>query len=346
MQDFGSKTDNSPPPGGQLSAAEFNNLATENENAVLRSGAALSGASETQLAESLFIHAVKAQSFQDSGAANAYVCTPISGSSGVMLPAAYTNLSGSMLRFIAANSNSGASTINIGQTTGTLLGSKKILSVSGAALVGGEIVSGAYVSLTYDPALDGGAGAWRVLSSNATTTQAGIVELSTDAEAIAGASTSTAVPPSALLAEQKAHPTFSAHRNNVNQTAIASGVATKIILTTEDFDNQAAFDTTLSRYTPLMAGIYQVNFASRLNTATDQSSFTVFIYKNGTQFKSSTLIQSGAAGTQSAIVSHLITMNGTTDYLEFFITQDTGSARDVLGATLQTFASAALVVRT
>lgn len=179
----------------------------------------------------------------------------------------------------------------------------------------------------------------------ASTTVKGIVELATDAETISGASATLAVVPAGLLAEQKSHPAFSANRNNVNQTAVASGVATKILFTTEVFDNSAAFDTTLSRYTPLMAGIYHVTFASRLNNATNESSFTVFIYKNGTQFRSVTVIQSGAAGTQSACISEHIDMNGTTDYLEFFVVQDTGTARDVLGTTLQNYASAALVVR-
>lgn len=163
MQDFGTKADNSAPPGGQLSAAEFNNLATENENAVLRSGQALSGASSTQLASSLFIHSVKSQSFQDSGAANAYVCTPVSGLSGVLLPANYAALSGSLILFFAANTSSGNSTLNIGQTTGTLLGTKKILTAGGAEIPSGTIQAGSPVYLQYDSTLDSGTGAWKLV---------------------------------------------------------------------------------------------------------------------------------------------------------------------------------------
>lgn len=163
MQDFGTKADNSPPPGGQLSAAEFNNLATENENAVLHSGQALSGASDTQLAQSLFLHGVKSASFQDSGAANAYVATPVSGASGVLLPAAYTNLAGSVITFKASNANSGASTLNIGQTTGTLLGSKPIRTQADTALLSGAIVAGQYIQVVYNAAFDSGNGAWELL---------------------------------------------------------------------------------------------------------------------------------------------------------------------------------------
>lgn len=163
MQDFGTKADNSPPPGGQLSAAEFNNLATENENAVLRSGNALSGASNTQLAESLFLHSVKSGSFQDSGSANAYVVTPISGASGVAIPATYAAAAGSVISFKAANTNTGASTLNIGQTTGTLIGVKPIRTSSDTALPTGSIVSGQRYQLFYNASFDSGNGAWEVM---------------------------------------------------------------------------------------------------------------------------------------------------------------------------------------
>lgn len=160
MQDFGTKADNSPPPGGQLSAAEFNNLATENENAVLRSGLALSGASVLQLATSMFLHASKAATFQDSGAANAYVITPVSGASGVLLPADYSTMNGAIVVFKASAANTAASTLNIGQTTGTLLGAKAIVDQSGAALNQGAITSN-YIQLRYDSSI--GSGSWVLL---------------------------------------------------------------------------------------------------------------------------------------------------------------------------------------
>ena len=157
MQDFGTKADNSPPPGGQLSAAEFNNLATENENAVSRSGQTLSGASATQLATSLFLHGVKSTTFQDSGAANAYVVTPVSGTSGVLLPADYTTMNGAVILFKASNANTTAATLNIGQTTGTLLGTKAIVDQAGAVITSGAITA-SYTQLRYDSSI--GAGSW------------------------------------------------------------------------------------------------------------------------------------------------------------------------------------------
>lgn len=164
MQDFGTKSDDTAGPSGQLSAAEFNSLATELENAVLRSGQVLSGASVVQMAISLFAHGVKAQTFQDSGAVNAYVATPVSGAGGVLLPADYTILNGSVILFKAANANSGASTLNIGQTTGALIGAKAIVDQAGVALTSGAIAAGAYVQLRYDASI--GAGSWVLLPAS------------------------------------------------------------------------------------------------------------------------------------------------------------------------------------
>lgn len=172
MQNFGTKADDTAGPSGQLSAAEFNNLATELENAVLNSGQPLDSASVIQLAKSLFLHGVKSQTFQDSGAANAYILTPVSGASGVTLPADYSAMDGAVIMFRAANANTGASTINIGQTNGALLGAKAVVDEAGAAITAAAITSSKYAQLRYDASI--GAGSWVLLPSSravATSTQ-------------------------------------------------------------------------------------------------------------------------------------------------------------------------------
>jgi hypothetical protein len=161
MQDFGTKANDTAGPSGQLSADEFNNLATELENAVTRAGLGLTGASVTQMAQSLFLHSVKAQTFQDSGGANAYVATPVSGAGGTLLPADYAAMNGAVIAFKASAANTGASTINIGQTTGTLLGTKAVVNQDGSVLQFGAIASGSYVQLRYDSSI--GAGSWVLL---------------------------------------------------------------------------------------------------------------------------------------------------------------------------------------
>ena len=174
----------------KLGAGEANSVLTENENAVKRAGLTLApadgtGEDTTQLAQSLFIHAVKAQQFQDGGSANTYELTPISGSSGVLLPGGYGTLDGARIWFKPGAANTGPSTVNIGQTSGTLLGAKALLTAGGAALSGGELQANVDVEVIYSSSADGGSGGWLLASANseATETTRGIVEKATAAEA-------------------------------------------------------------------------------------------------------------------------------------------------------------------
>lgn len=164
----------------KFGAGEFDSLATENKTAVERAGLTLApangtGEDTTQLAQSLFINSVKSMSFQDSGAANAYVLTPVSGANGVLLPSDYAPMDGARVSFVPSNSNTGAATVNMGQTAGTLLGSKNLLSVSSAALSGGEIVGGVRTELVYSAAADGGSGAWILVPWAAATSDVGSI---------------------------------------------------------------------------------------------------------------------------------------------------------------------------
>jgi hypothetical protein len=149
----------------KLGAGETNSFLTEAKTAVSRAGltpADADGAGEdtTQLAQALFINAVKASSFLDSGSANAYQLTPISGSSGVLLPGGYGALNGMRIYFVPSANNTGNTTINIGQTVGTLLGSKKALTLAGGEIPSGALLASRLAAFTYDASADGGNGAW------------------------------------------------------------------------------------------------------------------------------------------------------------------------------------------
>lgn len=163
MRNFTNKVDNSSVPSqGQLGADEFNNLAGELENAILRSGQTLDGASTTQLAASLFIHGVKSGSFIGGGTANAITLTPVSGANGVFLPSDYANMNGARLTFSPLLANTGAVTVDIGQSVGSLLGTRPLVGPSGSALVGGELSASVQVDIVFDASV-GGSGSWILL---------------------------------------------------------------------------------------------------------------------------------------------------------------------------------------
>lgn len=111
-------------------------------------------------------------------------------------------------------------------------------------------------------------------------------------------------------------PAFSAHMGTAGVTqSVSSSTWTKVQLTTEEFDTNSNFDTSTYRFTPTVAGYYQLtgNLETGLGNATR---FQCGIYKNGSLFK--TGYDQSATNIYKCTVSGLVYLNGTTDYVEFY----------------------------
>jgi len=106
-------------------------------------------------------------------------------------------------------------------------------------------------------------------------------------------------------------PAFSAYRGTSAQS-ISGSTFTKVQIQTEEFDTASCYDNSTNyRFTPNVAGYYQVN-GSIYVSGTLTRAF-IIVYKNGSEFKRGTDIS-----TSNPIVSCLIYLNGTTDYVELF----------------------------
>jgi hypothetical protein len=121
-------------------------------------------------------------------------------------------------------------------------------------------------------------------------------------------------------------PAFSAYRNS-NQT-LSTSTATKITFVAENFDTNSNF--TSDRFTPTVAGYYQINFTCYFTGANSSGLCYAAIYKNG-----ALVVQSGrlpcnaSVGNPVITVSDLIYCNGSTDYIEFYGFQNSGVNSDV-----------------
>lgn len=116
-------------------------------------------------------------------------------------------------------------------------------------------------------------------------------------------------------------PAFSAYGgSNYTQT---SGVWTKLQANTEEFDTANCYDSSTNyRFTPTVAGYYQVTSQVTLSTTVSYTLALTAIYKNGSAFKTGNDIR-GTTGTNVRLLnSALIYMNGTTDYLEIYARMD------------------------
>jgi len=112
-------------------------------------------------------------------------------------------------------------------------------------------------------------------------------------------------------------PAFSAYAN-ANQT-ISNNTITKIQFNTELFDTNSCFDNTTNyRFTPTVAGYYQINLGF-LVTGTSGRNYEIvgYIYKNGSAYSASYISVTITNGTSmSRNLSAVIYFNGTTDYVE------------------------------
>jgi len=106
------------------------------------------------------------------------------------------------------------------------------------------------------------------------------------------------------------------------QSGIANATFTKAALNTEVFDTDNCYDTTLYRFTPNKSGYYQIN-TNIERTVTSISFAIIALYKNGAQYNRVHLSDSGVNFTANCAT--LVYLNGTTDYIEWFVYLDGGT---------------------
>jgi hypothetical protein len=114
-------------------------------------------------------------------------------------------------------------------------------------------------------------------------------------------------------------PAFSAYKSSGAGTqSITGGVATKLTFDTEEFDTNNNFSS--SRFTPTVAGYYQVNAVGTGSNAAYNYMY-VSIFKNGITFKGGSNYSQNV-NYPVAIVSALVYLNGSTDYIEIYVVQN------------------------
>ena len=105
-------------------------------------------------------------------------------------------------------------------------------------------------------------------------------------------------------------PAFSVYSNVIQNLSAAT--FTKVIFQVEEFDTNNNFAS--SRFTPTVAGYYQINGATTM-TGTGVSRLFTSIFKNGTEYKRGNDL---LVGGYQANVSSLVFCNGSTDYIELY----------------------------
>jgi hypothetical protein len=124
-------------------------------------------------------------------------------------------------------------------------------------------------------------------------------------------------------------PAFQAYLGS-NQT-VADATATKLNINTKVFDTDSCYDTSLYRFTPTEAGKYLVyGNAEWYSTGNTFNFGAVRVYKNGSLLFSLGHNGNASGGAQEGKeVTGVVDMNGSSDYLELFVYQDTSDSSNV-----------------
>ena len=139
------------------------------------------------------------------------------------------------------------------------------------------------------------------------------------APAVSGTNTATLPAATGTVMVSGNMPAFSAYANNA--VTISSGTFTKVQLNTKTFDTNNCFDSTTNyRFTPTVAGYYQIN--GRVDSQTSSGTISrclASIYKNGSEYKrGSDINNASAGGIFASNVSDVVYFNGSTDYVELY----------------------------
>lgn len=139
-------------------------------------------------------------------------------------------------------------------------------------------------------------------------------------------------------------PSFSVY-STAGQSVSAS-TPTKIQFNNELFDTNNNFDSSSNyRFTPTIAGSYLLSCAIRFGGSGVGSGKQIVasIYKNGSELHSTTTAEPSGSFGVSCAVTAVVTMNGSTDYVEFYVNQGGTGSFNLNTSGANVFASGAKV---
>jgi hypothetical protein len=125
------------------------------------------------------------------------------------------------------------------------------------------------------------------------------------------------------------NPIFSVVRSGA--FSITSGVNTRVPYNVVDFDTNSGWNNSTYQYKPTVAGYYQFSWGVLINAliAGGTQEFFSAIYKNGTTYTWGTDLAPSTTHYSYTNGSCILYLNGSTDYVEIFVYQNSGGAVNI-----------------
>ena len=120
---------------------------------------------------------------------------------------------------------------------------------------------------------------------------------------------------------------------SASQTGLVSGVNTQIAFDVVDIDTHTHWSLTTFQHQPLISGYYRYYcMATIIETASNNHVRELQIVKNGAPTAVTTHMVSNGDTMHSIMAEDILMMNGTTDYVEFYIYHDSGADKSLLNS--------------
>jgi len=135
-------------------------------------------------------------------------------------------------------------------------------------------------------------------------------------------------------------PAFFAEQTGSAQS-ISNNTYTKLAINTETFDTNSNYNNSTYVFTPTVAGYYQVNANVTLDSsAALVTPAVISLRKNGTTFNQVWYATTTGGNYFGSSISSLVYCNGSTDYIEVYVLQLTGSTKNtVIAGGFNTFSA-------
>ena len=152
-----------------------------------------------------------------------------------------------------------------------------------------------------------------------------------------------------------ANPAFKAiMQTGINgDQAVSNNTSTKVQFKQKVYDIGGYYDNVTNyRYTPLIAGYYNITMGFQSPSAQDLDDHISWIYKNGKQETQSRMHLTGVSNddlyASIIVVKDIIHFNGVDDYVEFYarLSSEDGSSPEVNDLDTSTFFAGHLLTRT
>jgi|DEB19_MinimDraft_3_1074340.scaffolds.fasta_scaffold00064_14 hypothetical protein len=154
----------------------------------------------------------------------------------------------------------------------------------------------------------------------------------------AGAGIGITNAPGAVTVAVTGGPAFSVYRTGANQS-LTTATFTKVQLNAEEYDTNNNFDSATNyRFTPTVAGYYQISGSVGL-TGTN-TRILCSIYKNGSEYFRG---QDASVNLSQVTVTGLVYFNGSTDYVELYAFGTFVGTSDIAAGQKYTYLTGVLV---